>query len=130
MANITLDQLIRARALIEDEAFWIQGLREDGFGLAHCAFGALNYIISEDKRSDVDASHPTLIALLLVIRQTAKDIPKEIVEDHAPFNLMWFNDNHSHTEVLALFDRAIERQRLIDDLKAAPPVMQAMEPVA
>jgi hypothetical protein len=88
----TLDVLLAARKLIEKPENWCQ--YRYGTGSAMCAEAAI-------LRSSFASSHSgysALVAVCDLIGAKWTDLPE-------------FNDAHTHAEVLALFDRAIENER-------------------
>lgn len=126
----TLETLIAARALIAEPEGWTQGAlarRRDGFGtsfdgadvVAVCANGAICRV--SDFRTYGGgvwlAAVEVLVANILADEMPEGDFPSQV--------LARFNDRRSHTEVLALFDRAIERQRTIDALTSVPSEVRA-----
>jgi hypothetical protein len=83
----TKEILVKARALISDSEHWS---KEDAIqGPAYCALGALWMAMEPGE---------TLDPLLQVFHMQ-------------PSDLIAFNDSRTHTEVLALFDKAIARAK-------------------
>lgn len=102
----TLEILKAARNLISDPARWTQGeyardakgyhaLATEECATCWCALGA---ILKMTKREN-DVYRPVVAQLAQHCR--AVDTP-------APWAVSTFNDTHTHGEVLALFDTAIE----------------------
>jgi hypothetical protein len=81
--------LIKARKLIEDPENWIQGrFYHEG---AYCGVGALVAAGASTSEQPLE-SHPAYTRLLKVLNYPSFTV---------------FNDTHTHTEVLEIFDRAI-----------------------
>jgi hypothetical protein len=91
-----LQTLKSARALIADEANWCQGRVFDGHKC--CAVGALRKV-TEGVRFPCSRNKLRWLA----------QIQLEALLTHGYTALSYFNDTHTHAEVLALFDRAIAR---------------------
>jgi hypothetical protein len=87
-----LETLIKARALIEKHENWTQGKFFDNRG-RRCALGAL--YDAEGIPYTQSATTPSDKAL----RSAMGEFPGT------------FNDTHTHADVLAAFDRAIEAER-------------------
>jgi hypothetical protein len=87
-----LQALKDARALIADETNWCQGKVFDGHKC--CAYGALKKVTEGGRRN--------------TLRWLAQ-IQLEALLTHGYTALSYFNDTHTHAEVLNLFDRAIAR---------------------
>ncbi len=120
--NTTLDHLVAARDLISKPEKWCQHLQVDSQG-RHCALGALNRAISG--RVESKAYGQDIIDLLCNMmrpqeRARAKERLQRLwnvrLEGNRPSHVAQFNNTHTHGEVLALFDRAIARQRLVVEL--------------
>ena len=90
MSN-TLDALLAARKLIENPEHWRQGPSSD---TCFCAMGALGHVAT-----GTDALWEAQQALYGALPERG--------------GIANFNDNHSHAEVLALFNRAIEAERAL-----------------
>lgn len=104
----TLEVLIAARKLIEKPENWTQGvLARDIDGeavyvynsraICFCSMGALYCAVGEDDYLKTD-----------IIDDVAA-ILSSIAQDDT---VAGFNDNHTHAEVLALFDKAIEMEKV------------------
>jgi hypothetical protein len=109
----TLDDLVAARALIAKPDTWCIGrlFGSEPTGLvSYCAIGAINKAVTGSPIGMVFSDHGAAAAVLAALPPAfGHDLPK----------LAIFNNTHTHTEVLALFDRAIERQRLIEQMGEA-----------
>jgi hypothetical protein len=118
----TLEVLIASRAVIANEANWCKYIRDNSLG-AHCALGAIDAVLGVVKSADY---HPATIALATAMT------PAEIKIAHKPVGLQCqppeirfalglaqFNNGTTHDQVLALWDRAIERQKLIEEMGRA-----------
>lgn len=88
-----LQILIAARALIEKPENWCKGEYQKGD--ACCALGAIHRVKNENPCVFSD-SGPEYSALCIAM-------------DGASIN--YFNDIHTHAEVIAAFDKAIEAER-------------------
>lgn len=92
------DDLIAAKALIADAAHWMQddysNIRGPDEVMCYCALGACLKV--DGLHGGDEEISPTCLALAKVVK------PGE------PYWVARFNDDHTHAEVLALFDRAIE----------------------
>ena len=116
----TLDYLVAARAAIAAPENWCQRFRNyDG---KHCAMGALDKA-TEDRGDDL--AH--LLAAQLLPREAADTreycLGHWRMSDPSPVTLVaQFNNTHTHAEVLALFDRAIARQRVLEDRTLPAPL--------
>jgi hypothetical protein len=95
----TLKDLIAARSLIEIETDWCQ--HEERDGNRRCALAAL-----ADATGELNQTHPALGAL-----REALPLPLRGNADRSMASIASFNDKHAHIQIVALFDRAIERQR-------------------
>lgn len=95
----TLKILTKARALISDPARWTQrSAAKDVSG------------------NDVLANSPKAVcwcsagALLKASRRSSIGfVPMGTLSQEMEFSVSYFNDSHTHAEVLAAFDKAIER---------------------
>jgi hypothetical protein len=105
----TLEILVKARGLIALERDWRQGWPVRGEdNPRRCAGDALVAVGGDP----VDASR-LLINLIEPNSGNGAAYLNSAV--------LWiFNDSHTHAEVLALFDRAIERQRTLESLINPP----------
>lgn len=124
----TLDTLIAGRAAIASPENWTRHIRKisRGDGFAYCALGALDHALGHDCDRPRNSS-PAIDALALSLT------PSQVQETNVHCTRIWgedtkldgpglvaqFNNSHSHEEVLAVFDRAIQRQREIEDMKMA-----------
>ena len=100
-----LSTLIRARALISPQADWCQIHVRDEDG-RRCALGAI-----------MDAGGST-IAALAALRTALRAMNHQEC-------LAIYNDTHTHSEVLALFDRAIAIERMKELAAKAPNSLPA-----
>ena len=102
-----LDILIAGRELISDPSRWTQGAsaRDDrdnrvgataGVAVCWCSMGALHKTATAEGSTYEDAYGAMMASLSL------------IAPDDGLAN---FNDTHTHSEVLALWDRAIEAEK-------------------
>lgn len=104
----TLDVLVKARALIEKPENWTTGayvrnaggseldtlLHEDA--ARYCASGAITRALYEG--GDFDIEYEDSVCDIVARAMEGDSIPA-------------FNDSHTHAEVLAAFDKAIEAER-------------------
>jgi len=112
----TLDVLLAARKLIEKEENWCQRFlskRPDGSfqngapaddACAYCMNGAIFAVV---KRRSIHWSMNSQAAIEALERLTGEP------------NIN-FNDTHTHAEVIALFDRAIEAERGVRETEPSP----------
>lgn len=84
------DRLRRARALIDTPDKWCQGRYHKPTG-RHCSLGAMNKAMGRGK-SDGFAERALYAA----------------AAEMGDGSVVLYNDTHTHAEVMALFDRAIE----------------------
>ena len=93
--NSPKEILIRARKLIENPENWIQGAFSKGG--AYCAVGSLF-------AAGIDISGPYTES------PAYQALEKAMGLDHTPpaGRVSYWSDSHTHAEVLAAFDRAIE----------------------
>jgi hypothetical protein len=98
----TLKALITARTLIENESHWCQHEARDGN--RRCALAAL-----ADASGQLNDTRPALAVLCEALPKAFRRNAEYSIESIAVFN-----DMHAHSKVLALFDRAIGRQRQIE----------------
>lgn len=82
--------LVAARILIQDEKNWCQKLMSDCEG-RHCALGAI-FAAAKD------------INTVSQVWEKLQDVMGQSVGD--------YNDSHSHTQVLAMFDKAIQQEKV------------------
>lgn len=102
----TKDALIAARDLISDPKRWTQGVlardsngnNDSVYGETACSFCASGALLRVSRGFFTEA----IRALMVADGQDPNDLEAPTV----PI----FNDTHTHAEVLALFDRAIEAQ--------------------
>jgi hypothetical protein len=82
------DVLVAARKLIEKPENWVQGVYRVSceYGMAYCADGALNAV----SPGNPEGAYTALKAAM-----------------KSPVGVVYFNDHHTHAEVLAAFDKAI-----------------------
>ena len=112
-----LETLIKARELISDPERWTQGVyarNRSGHRVIYyesdacrfCSLGAIRRSVSEtggfDLKREMDAT--SILARAIAGVSPRKQWSSEAV-------VFEFNDTHTHAEVLAAFDRAIERAR-------------------
>lgn len=88
------ENLIAARALIEDQRSWSRGL--DGPGM--CAIMALEKAMGLDRRCAYSTQEYTALNDAL---------PAEWIKSNGRGSVGFFNDERGHLATLALFDRAI-----------------------
>lgn len=121
----TLETLVAARAVIANRKNWTTCVRSDSEG-RHCALGAFDVALGHYVEEEPNA------VLALAASMTA--IEKKKAEDHwcnrlDPLGLVaQFNNTSTHAEVIALFDRTIARQQLID-AQMVPAVTEQMASV-
>ncbi len=129
----TLDYLVAARAAITAPENWCtQVLSADE---AFCARGALHLAISGDPWKEED-DHPAVLALQQALPAKYRSRHEQMFFDSGRSDLIpvhrlgMYNNTHTHAEVLALFDRAIARQRVLEDrtLPAPLPDPEAKDP--
>lgn len=107
------ETLVAARALIDSPEKWTTGAlarnvegQPSSFSEAtcFCSIGALRKIRSDTARDNIDG--------MFSLFQEAVDVLTEVLYDRGlPRDIAFFNDSHTHAEVLALFDEAIEKTR-------------------
>lgn len=125
----TLEILTGARAAIAEERHWRQGIRKDWASDGRWAFCALGAIDEALNGKDADY-HPATAVLFECLTSAERERAYGVLHrrwGHMPDMLSqrkhWvvvqFNNSSTHAEVLAAFDRAIERQRMIDGLGVA-----------
>jgi hypothetical protein len=114
-----LEGLVKSRKLIEREENWCVGyLHRMTFGglQQHCAVGAIQWgICVPGERSNPREGRLFDDTLAFL----ASFVPKKTLRsawDHVAF----YNNEHTHKDVLALFDKAIERCKQIEELKTSP----------
>jgi hypothetical protein len=122
MISDTQKNLQAARDVITPPRSWIAGYRKLHVGpnvVAHCALGSLDEVHKDIPFYYADSGCPEVQVL-------AEAIPADFVSRHEKFPL-WaahrvaeYNNAHDQDTVLAWFDRAIERQRLIDAMAEVP----------
>lgn len=95
----TLDTLIAARDLIASPDHWCQDQLYDAERNAHCALGALCYVTADPGVA--------IVAEDALDRAMAEIDPKGMINN----GIGWFNDHHTHDEVLRAFDTAIDHER-------------------
>lgn len=114
----TYETLEKALALIEPEGNWVCGNEGMDGGPGLCAEGALGRVLGIVGR-DYDAIHAT-------------DAYRALQNALPGFNriVFMFNDHHSHTEVVALFMKAIRQEKqkagITVDLPTTQPVTEAV----
>lgn len=121
-----LDILIEARRLLSDKSHWTRHVygRDSGGNTKHvtdsaacsfCSLGAVikagNTILGSEFLGVGQAleGSPTITAALTLLRDS---LPSGYAVSDSYFNVAALNDEQSHLEVLALFNRAIERARV------------------
>lgn len=101
--------LIKARAVIEDPANWMQGSWSNEDATCFCAMGAIGKAIGFNHSDDFFfkgvevTTHPAHKALCDQIDLPA--LSKEL--GSVPRTFAAYNDKFRHEDVLAVFDRAI-----------------------
>jgi hypothetical protein len=113
----TLKDLIVARSLIEIKADWCQ--HEERDGNRRCAIAAL-----ADATGELSETHPALLALCEALPQSLRGNA-----EHSMASIAVFNDEHAHIQVVALFDRAIERHRHTEAMHALPMIPKQLATV-
>ena len=113
----TLKDLIVARSLIEFESDWCQ--HEERDGNRRCAVAAV-----ADVTGELNETHPALVALCEALPQLFRG-----KAEHSMVSIAVFNDKHAHMQVIALFDRDIERQRHIEATHTVPMVSKQLATV-
>lgn len=93
--NTHLQILLQARALISDPDNWIQGKEYDLKGF--CAFGAVRHASEYDDN-----------VCWKVMAYLKRELPRRWVFFRWR-SVAQYNDNKTHADVMALFDRAIAR---------------------
>jgi hypothetical protein len=99
--NQLIQDLKKARAVIEDPRHWTRGRLTDGN--AYCLLGAIemavNGIVTTSPRG------PDNIGRIEACKSTLREvIGKDVFEDR----IAWYNDRHTHEEVLGILDQAIK----------------------
>ena len=118
----TLDYLVAARAAIAAPENWCQGstLQRDGGVSSSCAWGAVNLAVKGSATVSTTRYDPCMRQLLWALPKgsTYKD-----GDGHGTLAaVITYNNTHTHAEVLALFDRAIARQRVLEDRTLPAPL--------
>ncbi len=111
-----LQIMLTARGNISTPEKWCKGQRQNMSG-AYCALGAVDAVVGESDE------HPVvvLLAAALTPEDKAKEPPRFYgtygKEGEPAGTVAKFNNATDHASVLSMFDRAIERQRLIDGMQ-------------
>lgn len=102
--NEVAKTLMKARELISDPLHWVQGTYCTSIGghKMYCAAGAIYHALDVA----ADGPIPESGKLFLLMDQTFSAL---MVDQHS-VDVEGYNDNHTHDEVLALFDKAIARE--------------------
>jgi hypothetical protein len=118
----TLDYLLAARAAIAAPENWCTGRFATGQG-AFCARGAIQLAVFGDPLRGT-LNHPVLEAVFFSLPAGyLTEYEKYITLDNMQAaRVAAYNNTHTHAEVLALFDRAIARQRVLEDRTLAAPL--------
>jgi len=114
-----LDIILAARMIIATPEHWCRHIRKRND--AYCALGAFDAVgVSPEKHPAVEVLESALTeAERAVALQRLKDVFNN--SSPAPCSIVaQFNNTHTHAEVIAAFDRAIERCRTVDQLAEAP----------
>ena len=129
----TLDYLIEARTAIASPESWCRHSR-NSHG-ARCAIGALDYAHGDNFYGDINRHPPTyqeavaaIVAALppgRIFYDDKEVTPENFQRNTVLFKIAGYNNTNTHAEVLALFDRAIARQRVIEDRTLAAPLPEA-----
>jgi hypothetical protein len=104
-----MNQLIRdlktARAVIEDPRHWIRGRLTDGMG-AYCLLGAIEVAVKGAVTTS--AGPPDNIRRI----DACKSVLGQVIgRDVFETRIAWYNDRHTHEEVLGILDQAIKKAR-------------------
>jgi hypothetical protein len=123
----TSEELQAARDIISDPEYWCQAARRivRGDHFAYCAFGALE--VAHNYRDHSLVAKKILPAMDALAAVAISDVVK--YDGHIAVNVKnavgnpflrvsGFNDSHTHAEVLAWFDKAIARQKHLEELLA------------
>lgn len=120
-----LEILTKARAAIATPEQWCQNIRHSG--LAYCALGAIDCALGDSGYGSAAEKSPATALLAAVLRPEERERSirrlREVFEVSGrpsnPSLVAQFNNSSSHAEVLAIFDRAIERCRMINGMASA-----------
>ena len=108
----TLQVLIEARALIADPNNWFGGGNYNASSpFRLCALSAIGYVEVKNGSISCVRTSGAEDALARVLGRPVSHIPR-------------FNDSHKHSEVLALFDRAIAAERAKSTAAAVKAIMK------
>jgi hypothetical protein len=116
--------LVESRKLIEREENWCVGylhrMTFDG-RQQHCAVGALQWgICVPGERCNPGESQLLDDALAFLAGFIPAYVKRSTARRPAWDQVALYNNDHTHEDVLALFDRAIERCQQIEELKTSP----------
>jgi hypothetical protein len=124
----TINLLTAARSLISTPEAWCQGALKTSDG-KFCALGAVlekaDLPLFFSLPTDVEVT-PTVDALCSAVPNSFKESKetksslRELSNQTEPYinwaTVAYYNNSHSHEEVLAMFDMAIARQLVIDSM--------------
>lgn len=112
----TYEVLEKALALIEDESHWCQN--DTRIGDAFCAVGALNFAMTGIARGSLEARARAEARGVLETYYEAAALLNGMAEDagYEPISgrkcaVAMFNNDRSHAEVVALFQKAIRQEK-------------------
>lgn len=94
----TYETLVAAKELINDPENWMQGDYTNGKG-CYCALGAI--AVSAGLTQFRSSGHPASLLLREVVESQVKTSETQYETFAA------YNDNHTHSEVMEAFDKAI-----------------------
>jgi len=121
----TLETLTAVRAVIEHPENWTIGIRKDPrgtHGYAYCALGAFDEVLDEWAADDDPAV--AVLARAMSFEQFTRAFHRYVqlcnAKPGAAGIVAQFNNTSTHAEVIALIDRAISRQRTIEQMLIIP----------
>jgi hypothetical protein len=110
-----------ARSRVSTRSDWVQGRFQDGNRL--CIVGALSLVSGSRSFNTPNRVERRLARALVAQLPPGRPVRVGLRFFTARQRLMWFNDSHrtNHTDVMALFDRAIYRS-VAQALISQPPL--------
>ena len=99
MPSVLTRTLVTARALISDPRWWLQGktVMVESTGTCFCSSGALGY------------TNPTasiISSAISLLNLAAFNMSHQVCN-----NFIVYNDNHTHSEVMSMWDHAIQASK-------------------
>ena len=119
----TLDYLVAARAAIAAPENWCRNcvlIKDMHTGVeSYCAWGAVNMAVYGSASAGSLLDMPSMEQLFWALPDDSEG-KREGFDARA--GVIRYNNTHTHAEVLALFDRAIARQRVLEDRTLPAPL--------